>query len=55
MILFDKYAACLRHCFDKVKEEQLDPDLVLRLARRFDTLTTNLFAAWYKDLNIRVL
>ena len=38
-----------------MNEEQLDPDLVRRLARRFDKLTTNMFAAWYRHLNVRVL
>ena len=54
-VVFSKYNSCLRHCFQKVCEEQLDPDLALRLARRFDKLATNQFSIWYQDLDIRVL
>ena len=54
-VFFSKYSMCLRLCFQKARVEQLDPDLVLRLARRFDKLDTNQFAAWYQYLCIREL
>ena len=54
-LFFSRYIPFLRHCFQKLTEEHLHPDLVFRLARRFDKLDSNQFAIWYHNFNIRML